>query len=197
MCALGLLPPLLLCHGRAEVPATAGRGLLEMGCACRSFLFFLPNTSLISRWAVPTCRSPEHFVVHGLEWPGSRRPGGGEPSAGEPERGSGRGDCGGREREGMGPLAHPRRHRPGTRRAGVRVGRWQMGRGLRARQPGYLEGRGGGAHGDRRAPFPAPPPGGTRLASQEGCAPRPAAMDCPALLLCVNKSPGRARPRCR
>lgn len=45
-----------------------------------------------------TLYSPEHLVVHGFERFGGRH-GGGEPSAEEPEWDSGRGDCGGRERE--------------------------------------------------------------------------------------------------
>lgn len=174
-----------------------------MGCASRSFLFFLPNTSLISRCRrSPTLHSPEHFVVHGFEWPGGRH-GGGEPSAEEPERGSGRGDCGGRERGGgtWDRLAHPASDTgPGRDAPGSRVGRWQMRRrGLRARAA--RDTWKAEAAGPRRpeGSFPRP-----SLLGEPDSLPRRDARSAALRLngprrsfLCVCKQKPEARPRCR
>lgn len=120
----------------------------------------------------PTLHSPEHLVVHGLEGPCGRH-GGGEPSAEKPERGSGRGDCGGREREGAhGTLWRPPRLSSvlDAGAPGSRVGRRQMRlRGVGARTARTAGGRGRWRPGP---PFPAPLPVEPDWPPAQGCARR-------------------------
>lgn len=116
----------------------------------------------------PTLHSPEHLVVHGLEGPCGRH-GGGEPSAEKPERGSGRGDCGGREREGAhGTVWRPPRLSsvPDAGAPGSRVGRRQMRlRGVGARTATHGRGKRPLAP---RASVPCPASGGAGPASGRG-----------------------------
>lgn len=157
-------PPRLLCHCPPEVPATRGGGPWSQPP---------PLPPLTPLWSPaiarsPTLHSPEHLVVHGLEGPCGRH-GGGEPSAEKPERGSGRGDCGGREREGAhGTVWRPPRLSsvPDAGAPGSRVGRRQMRlRGVGARTATHGRGKRPLAP---RASVPCPASGGAGPASGRG-----------------------------
>lgn len=116
----------LLCHGRAEVRASEGRGSPKMDD--HIFLLSLPQPRLGPPGSGCTLHSPEHFVIHRLE----RLCHGGQVSREQPDRSVRRGPGGD---GGCAKEAHGRWH--GCRAATAARRRLMgAGTGARRRRPG-------------------------------------------------------------